>query len=93
MTAVIGTDSFDHLERCCPVGARRLSSSGICSNLKPRLVSETLLAISCSLHTTFECRAIISAHRTKNLVDAALVATGDADREQAAFFALHYRSL
>jgi hypothetical protein len=42
---------------------------------------------------TFERRATVSPDGTKDLIDSALVATGDADRKQTAFFALQVRAL
>jgi hypothetical protein len=37
---------------------------------------------------TFQCRTIVSPHRTKDLIDPPLAATRNADREQASLFTL-----
>ena len=51
------------------------------------------LSFDSSSRLTFERSATVSPDGTKDLIDSPLVATGDADREQAPFFALQVGSL
>jgi hypothetical protein len=46
-----------------------------------------------SLGAPFECRATLSPHRTKNLINSPLPAPGNADRKKPTLFALHNRAL